>query len=107
MLTKEKGKGKMGTYTSSRERSEVRNAEIYGLASSSKNKRNSTKNSEAGKKNSPSGSNDGKKKKKKRRPKQYNNLNEMDKNIKEALRVSEIFIVLSFISLFKLVKSYF
>src|SRR5947207_10754253 len=43
MLTKEKRK----TYASSREKSEVRNAEIYGLASSSKNKKNSTGNLKA------------------------------------------------------------
>ena len=35
MLTKEKRK----TYASSREKSEARNAEVYGLASSSKNKK--------------------------------------------------------------------
>src|SRR5437763_12897456 len=40
MLTKEKRK----TYASSREKSEVRNAEVYGSASSSKNKKNSTGN---------------------------------------------------------------
>ena len=43
MLTKEKRK----TYASSREKSEARNAEVYGLASSSKNKKNSTENPKA------------------------------------------------------------
>ncbi len=43
MLTKEKRK----TYASSSEKSEARNAEVYGLASSSKNKKNSTENPKA------------------------------------------------------------
>src|SRR5215204_7172173 len=95
MLTKEKGTIK--TYASSRSGNFMRSAE----ASSSKNGRNFTKNSESGKKNSPPGNNDtGKRKRRKQRPKQYNNLNEMDEHLKEALRVSEIFIALiSFIPL--------
>ena len=51
-------------------------------------------------KKSPPGNNDtGKRKRRKQRPKQYNNLNEMNEHLKEALRVSEIFIALSFIPL--------
>jgi hypothetical protein len=42
-VNKKKGK----TYASSSEKSEVRNAEVYGLASSSKNKKNSTGNPKA------------------------------------------------------------
>ena len=95
MLTKEKGTIK--TYASSRSENFIRSAE----ASSSKNERNFTKNSESGKKNSLPGNNDtGKRKRRKQRPKQYNNLNEMDEHLKEALRVSKIFIALiSFIPL--------
>ena len=95
MLTKEKGTNK--TYASSKSGNFMRSAE----ASSSKDERNFTKNSEAGKKNSPLGGNDtGKRKRRKKRPKQYNNLNEMNEHLKEVLRVSEIFIdLLSFIPL--------
>jgi hypothetical protein len=95
MLTKEKGTIK--TYASSKSGNFMRNAE----ASSSKDERNFTKNSEAGKKISPlDNNNTSKRKRRKQRPKQYNDLNEMDEHLKEALRVSEIFIaLLSFIPL--------